>query len=76
MEKAPWQRRLKAAGLSQKVLATLLGHAEITISRQLRGQWESGVPRHVIAAIVAWEVMTEEQRRAWLRIVEADTSAR
>lgn len=51
------ERALAAAseggGLSQKVLARLLGHAEITVSRQLRGHWETGVPRHVIAAILA-----------------------
>ncbi|MBX3579927.1 MAG: hypothetical protein KF723_22215 [Rhizobiaceae bacterium] len=47
-------------------MARLLGHAEITISRQLRGHWESGVPKHVRAAIVAWELMTPDQREAWL----------
>lgn len=66
MDNAPWQQRAKAVGLSQKMLARLLGHAEITISRQLRGHWESGVPQHVKAAIVAWELMTPKQREAWL----------
>lgn len=66
MENTPWQRRAKAAGLSQKVLARLLGHAEITVSRQLRGHWESGVPQHVKAAIIAWELMTDEQRQMWI----------
>lgn len=66
MENHPWQNRARAAGLTQKMLARLLGHAEITISRQLRGHWESGVPKHVRAAIVAWELMTPDQREAWL----------
>ena len=66
MENHPWQLRARAAGLTQKTLAKLLGHAEITVSRQLRGHWESGVPQHVRAAIIAWELMTPEQRAAWL----------
>jgi len=70
MEGHPWQQRAKAAGLTQKMLARLLGHAEITVSRQLRGHWESGVPRHVIAAIIAWELMTPDQRAAWLKATQ------
>lgn len=70
MEHHPWQRRARAAGLSQKVLAALLGHAEITISRQLRGHWESGVPRHIKAAIIAWELMSPDQRELWLKAIE------
>lgn len=72
MENTPWQQRAKAAGLSQKVLARLLGHAEITVSRQIRGHWESGVPQHVKAAIIAWELMTEEQRQRWIEAVAKD----
>ena len=74
MENAPWQKRAKAAGLSQKILAGLLGHTETTVSRQLRGHWESGVPQHVKAAIVAWELMDPNQRAAWIAQVEASTS--
>lgn len=70
MEKHPWQVRAKAAGLSQKTLAALLGHAEITISRQLRGQWNDGVvPVHVQSAIIAWELMTDAQRVAWVTAI-------
>ncbi len=66
-----WQRRAKAVGLSQKTLAQLLGYAENTISRQLRGKWSTGsTPRHVVAAIVAWEIMTDEQRVRWSEEVE------
>lgn len=70
MENHPWQLRARAAGLTQKVLASLLGHSEITVSRQLRGHWESGVPQHVKAAIIAWELMTPEQRARWIAEAE------
>jgi hypothetical protein len=70
MEGHPWQTRAKAAGLTQKMLAKLLGHAEITVSRQLRGHWDSGVPQHVIAAILAWEMMTPNQRDDWMKAVD------
>lgn len=70
-----WQRRAKRCGLTQRMLARLLGHAESTVSRQLRGKWESGVPGHVIAAILAWEVMSAAQRRAWLVAVQKDRMA-
>jgi hypothetical protein len=58
------------------VLARLFGHAAITVSRQLRGHWDSGIPRHVIAAILAWDSMTLEQREAWVASTdrEADKS--
>lgn len=72
MENTPWQQRAKASGLTQKTLAKLLGHAEITISRQLRGHWESGIPRHVVAAILAWEIMEPAQRQAWIDKVNAE----
>ena len=67
MDNEPWQVRAKRAGLSQATLATLSGHAPMTISRQLRGQWKSGVPKHVIALIEAWEMMTPELREAWIK---------
>lgn len=70
MDGEPWQIRAKAAGLSQKMLARLLGHAQNTISRQLRGFWESGIPRHIKAAIIAWEIMTPEQREEWMKAVD------
>lgn len=63
MEHHPWQRKARAVGLSQKVLAKLLGHAEITVSRQLRGHWGSGTPKHVKFAIRVWGLLTPEQRK-------------
>jgi hypothetical protein len=72
MENAPWQLRAKHAGLSQRTLAKLLGHAEITVSLQLRGQWKSGIPQHVKTAIVAWELMSPEQREEWEALINAE----
>lgn len=67
MDGKPWQNRAKAAGLTQKLLARLLGHAENTVSRQLRGHWDSGIPKHVRTTILAWEIMTPEQRERWMQ---------
>jgi transcriptional regulator with XRE-family HTH domain len=71
MDRTEWQLRAKRAGLSQKALAGLMGFAENTVSRQLRGLWESGVPRHIKAAIIAWELMTPDQRNRWIAEVES-----
>lgn len=65
MDNEPWQRRAKAVGLSQTMLARLLGRPVNTISRQIRG--EAGeVPKHLTAVIRAWEIMSEAQRKAWM----------
>jgi hypothetical protein len=70
MENYPWQLRARRAGLKQRTLAWILGHMESSISSQLRGHWGGGVPRHVKAAILAWEEMTPEQRSSWLAKIE------
>lgn len=71
MDNEPWQRRAKQAGLTQVMLARLLGRPVNTISRQIRG--ESGsVPRHLIAVIVIWEMLTPEQRDDWMNAVERE----
>jgi predicted transcriptional regulator len=74
MENYPWQLRARAAGLTQRRLAKLLGHTEATVSSQLRGHWQSGVPQHVMAAIIVWEMLTPEQREAWLRDVTKEVA--
>lgn len=61
----PWQDRLKAAGLTQKRLAALLGTAQNTVSRQMIG--ELAVPGYVDALVTAWELMTDEQREALIK---------
>ena len=60
--KTPWQKRAIAAGLRQQTLVTLTGHGKTTIARQLRGYWQSGIPKHIRSMIIAWEVMTPDQR--------------
>lgn len=75
MDDEPWQKRARAAGLTQKALAKLLGHAENTVSRQLRGHWESGIPKHIRFAIIAWENLDDEGRAkilAWADSAEAE----
>jgi hypothetical protein len=59
-----WQTRLRAAALNQKSLASMLGLSENTVSRQMRGDWP--VADYVEAFVVAWEIMTLEQRAEWV----------
>jgi len=72
---SPLQVRAKRAGLQQKRLAALLGVSENTVSLQLRGKWESGTPRYVTATIIAWEIMSHDDRMRWLEETE-EVSAR
>jgi hypothetical protein len=65
-----WGRRAHAAGLDQKTLARLAGAAPNSVSRGLKGEWASGVPGHLRALILAWELMTPEQREEWVRSIE------
>ncbi|WP_066921401.1 helix-turn-helix domain-containing protein [Methylobacterium sp. CCH5-D2] len=65
MDNEPWQRRAKATGLSQVTLARLLGRPPNTISRQIRGE-QGDVPQHLVAVIIAWEMMTPDQREEWV----------
>ena len=74
MEHSQWQRRARAAGLTQKALAKLLGHTEQTVSHQLR-ELRGHVARHIRATIVAWELMTEETRAKWLAEVDRTDEA-
>lgn len=45
------------------------------MSRHLRGHLQSGVPQNVLAAVVAWELMTPEQRELWIARVTAEGRA-
>lgn len=65
MGRAPtslWGRRARDAGLDQKTLATLTGLAPNSVSRGLRGEWESGVPTYFLTIIMAWELLNHDQR--------------
>lgn len=74
MENTPWQVRARAVGGKQKELAAALGTAENTLSRQLRGRRGRGVPSYIKAVIVALELMSEEQRKAWLQMMASETA--
>jgi len=75
-ENHPWQQRTRAAGLTQRVLARLLGYTDATVSSQLRGHREGGVPRHVVAVIVMWEMLTPEQRDRVVAAVDSEFGSR
>jgi len=72
-EDRPWQRRLKAAGLTQRQLADIVGRLEKTVSKQIRGLLKGGVPKHLKVIIMAWELMDEEQRTRWLGMAQAES---
>lgn len=64
VKNTPLQMRLKAAGMTQKRLAEILGVAENTVSRQMKGDWD--LPGYVAAVLTAWEIMSAEDRERWL----------
>jgi len=72
MDNEPWQKRAKMAGLSQKVLAKLLGVSENTMSMQLRGKWATGTPRYVMFAILVWERLPHPAKEELIRWSEED----
>lgn len=73
-ENHPWQQRLRLLGLTQRDLAQLAGHAETVVSKQLRGHLQKGVPQYIIALILAWEVMTDQQRTKWRAAIEREVT--
>jgi hypothetical protein len=68
MDNEPWHCRAKDAGLTQVKLAKLLGLPLNTIARQIRGE-NGGVPQHLIAVIIAWEMMPPDHRDEWIAAV-------
>ncbi|CAO3418950.1 hypothetical protein [Azospirillum doebereinerae] len=70
MENSEWQIRAKQAGLSQETLRSLLKLSKSGVSQGIRGAWASGVPQSIKATIIAWELMTPEQRAEWVRLAE------
>ena len=65
MPTSQWGLRAKVAGLDQKTIARLTGAGVDTISRGLTGK-RGEVPLRLRSLVVAWELMTETQRAAWL----------
>lgn len=72
MEGRPWQVRAKEKGLTQRTLARIAGKAENTVSRQLRGEFGDEAAKYLIALILAWEAMSDDQRLAWLETIERE----
>lgn len=70
MEWQEWQVRARNAGLRQRVIARLTGRTETNVSMQLRGKFGGGVPAYVRTIIIAWELMTPEQREALIRATD------
>jgi transcriptional regulator with XRE-family HTH domain len=54
------QMRLNVAGMTQKRLAEILGVAENTVSRQMKGDWD--LPGYVSAVLAAREIMSPDLR--------------
>ena len=75
VEGHPWQIRAKEAQLSQRLLARIAGKSDNTISRQLRGHFGE-VPGYLVALIIAWENMGEDERADWVRQVERELERR
>lgn len=55
-----WGLRALTAGLDQTTLAVLAGVSPNSVSRALREKWTA--PRYLYALIVAWELLTPDQR--------------
>lgn len=70
IKRTPWQVRARAAGLDQETLRRILKLAKSSASRGITGAWESGVPPAIKATVIAWELMTPEQREEWLRLID------
>jgi len=76
MKDAPWQARARAAGLTQKLIAKLTGRNENSVGRSLAGERQTAdAPGPYIAVILAWEIMTPEQRDRWIAAVGQERSA-
>ncbi|MFG1388859.1 helix-turn-helix domain-containing protein [Xanthobacter versatilis] len=70
MDGEPWQQRARRAGLTQKKLAALLGVHENTVSKQLREQWATGIPKYVKFAILMWEKSSQDVKNQMLEWAE------
>lgn len=71
-EGTEWQLRADAAGLNQELIRRLLRMTKAAVSNGIRGKRKSGVTPAIKLAIVAWELMTPDQRAEMLRIMTAE----
>lgn len=75
MEGTAWQIRMKEAGLTQRLLARTIGRPENTVSRQMKEEF-GPVPGDLIAIILAWEMMSAEQRADWFETIQRELQKR
>lgn len=72
MKETSWRVRARQLGLTQKIIAELAMRDENSVGRALAGQRiSSKAAGPYIAIILAWEMMSEAQRSAWLNAVRA-----
>lgn len=76
MDDEPWQRRLRALGISQVELAKAIGMTPTNLSTGLRGKWANGVPQDLKALILALERLSEGKRAEWLTAAKAERKPR
>lgn len=65
-----WGLRAQAAGLDQKTHALLAGADATTVSRGLNGKF-GPAPVRLCSIILVWEMLTPDQRAAWVDGVRA-----
>lgn len=70
-----WQIRMKQAGLTQRRLAQTIDRPENTVSRQMKEEYEP-VPGDLIAIILAWEMLSEDQRADWFDSIAREIKRR
>lgn len=71
MKDAPWQSRARSAGLTQKQIAALARRDENSVGRALAGERKNpNAAGPYIAIVLAWELMSPEQRAEWIRLAE------
>lgn len=79
MKDTPWQIRARDAGLTQKLIAELTQRNQNSVGRALSGgRMGADAAGPYIAVVMAWEIMTLEQRAEWVRRIrsqEATASA-
>ena len=74
--KTDLQIRARAAGLPQRTIAAILHRSPNTVWRALAAQAPDPAAVAPYAAIIAaWEIMTHEQRQAWIAATAKDTTS-
>lgn len=75
MKDSPWQIRTRAAGLTQKLIAALTRRNENSVGRALSGaRLNKDAAGPYIAVILAWELMSPDQREEWVRRAQEEPS--